>query len=45
MAQQYQNVQQPVQHEDSGTRFNENEEEEAGPSQLPTEVPPSYTPR
>jgi hypothetical protein len=45
IAQQFQNVQQPVQHEDSGARFGETVEEEAGPSQLPTEVPPLYTPR
>ena len=44
IAQQYQNVHPPVQHEDSGARFNENDEEEAGPSHLPTEVPPTYTP-
>jgi len=43
IAQQYRNTQQPVQLEDSGIRFNENVEEEAGPSQLPHEVPPSYT--
>ena len=43
MAQQYDNVQQPVQLEDSGVRFNE-DGEQAGPSQLPTEVPPTYTP-
>ncbi|KAF9643343.1 hypothetical protein BDM02DRAFT_1511226 [Thelephora ganbajun] len=45
MAQQYQNVQQPIQYEDSGVRFNENGEQEAGPSNLPHEVPPSYTPQ
>jgi hypothetical protein len=39
-----QNIPQPVRHEGSGARFNENEEEVAGPSKLPTEVPPSYTP-
>lgn len=44
MAQQHQNVQQPIQYQDSGMRFNENEEQEPGPSQLPAEVPPSYTP-
>jgi len=44
MAQQFQDVQQPVQLEDSGVRFGETEEE-PGPSQLPNEVPPSYTPR
>ena len=43
MAQQYDNIQQPVQLEDSGVRFNE-DGEQAGPSQLPTEVPPTYTP-
>lgn len=44
IAQQNQGTQQPVQYEDSGIRFNENGEQEAGPSQLPTEVPPTYTP-
>jgi hypothetical protein len=43
IAQQHQ-VQPPVQLEDSGIRFNENGEQEAGPSHLPTEVPPTYTP-
>ena len=43
MAQQRQSVQQPVQLEDSGIRFGQNGEREAGPSQLPNEVPPSYT--
>ena len=40
---QNQATQQPVQFQDSGIRFNENGEQ-AGPSQLPTEVPPTYTP-
>jgi hypothetical protein len=40
--QQDQSMQQLIQLEDSGTRFNENEE--AGPSQLPKVVPPAYTP-
>lgn len=44
IALQNQDVQQPVQFQDSGIRFNENGEQEAGPSQLPTEVPPTYTP-
>jgi len=44
IAQQQQNVQQPVQLEDSGIRFNENAGQEPGPSHLPAEVPPSYTP-
>lgn len=44
IAQQHENVQQPVQYSDSGIRFNENGEQEPGPSQLPAEVPPSYTP-
>ena len=44
IAQQQQNVQQPVQFQDSGIRFNENAEQGAGPSQIPNEVPPSYTP-
>jgi hypothetical protein len=43
MAQQYQEPQEPVQYQDSGVRFNETGEQ-AGPSQLPTEVPPTYTP-
>jgi hypothetical protein len=43
IAQQHQNVQPAVQLEDSGMRFNEGEQE-PGPSQLPSEVPPSYTP-
>ena len=34
----------PVQLQDSGIRFGQNEEEEAGPSQIPHEVPPTYTP-
>jgi len=44
IAQQFQDVQPPVQYEDSGVRFNPNGEE-AGPSHLPAEVPPSYTPQ
>ena len=44
IAQQNQGTQQPVQYQDSGIRFNENGEQEAGPSHLPTEVPPTYTP-
>lgn len=44
IALQNQDTQQPVQFQDSGIRFNENGEQEAGPSQLPTEVPPTYTP-
>jgi hypothetical protein len=42
IAQQHQNVQEPTLHQDSGMRFNE--DQEPGPSQLPTEVPPTYTP-
>ena len=45
IAQRYQNVQEPVQLEDSGIRFNEGREEEPGSSRLPAEVPPSYTAR
>lgn len=44
IAQQYENTPDPVQYQDSGIRFNETVEQEAGPSQLPTEVPPTYTP-
>ena len=44
-AQQHQDVQQPVRHEDSGVRFDESEEREADSSRLPTELPPTYTPR
>lgn len=44
IAQQYQNVQQPTQHSDSGMRFDESGEQQAGPSQLPQDVPPTYTP-
>jgi len=46
IAQQYENTEQPVQLTDSGVRFNANGEPEevAGPSQLPVEVPPTYTP-
>jgi len=44
IALQDQGAQQPVQLQDSGIRFSENGEQEAGPSQLPTEVPPTYTP-
>ena len=40
IAQQFEDVQEPVQFQDSGMRFNQ----EAGSSQLPTEVPPTYTP-
>jgi len=43
IAQQHQNVQPPIQYEDSGIRFNEGADHEVGPSQLPAEVPPSYT--
>jgi hypothetical protein len=43
VTQQHQYMQQPVIPDDSGTRFNENEE--AGPSRLPSEAPsPSHTP-
>lgn len=41
---QQQDAPQPVQYEDSGVRFNQGGVEEAGPSQLPVDVPPSYTP-
>ena len=41
---QNQGVQQPVQFQDSGIRFGDNGQPEVGPSQLPTEVPPTYTP-
>lgn len=44
IAQQYENVQQPTQHSDSGMRFNEGGEQQPGPSQLPQDVPPTYTP-
>jgi len=44
IALQNQEGQQPVQFQDSGIRFNENGEQEAGPSVLPSEVPPTYTP-
>lgn len=44
IAQQHEEVQ-PVQFQDSGIRFNQNgEQAEAGPSQLLSEVPPTYTP-
>lgn len=36
--------QEPVQFQDSGIRFNELAEQAAGSSQLPMEVPPTYTP-
>jgi len=42
IAQQYEGVSEPVQMRDSGVRFTRLEQE-AGPSELPTEVPPSYT--
>lgn len=46
IARQQQGMHPPVQHEDSGMRFGEEEDQEAaGPSQVPNEVPPSYTPR
>ena len=44
-AQQHQDVHQPVRHEDSGVRFDESEERETDPPRLPTELPPTYTPR
>jgi hypothetical protein len=44
IAQQYEDVQEPVQFQDSGVRFNQPAGQEAGSSQLPTEVPPTYTP-
>ena len=44
-AQQHQDVQHPVRHEDSGVRFDESEGREADPSRLPTELPPTYTSR
>jgi hypothetical protein len=43
--QQHQSVQQPVQLEDSGVRFDEHEGEIAGASRLPNIVPPIYTER
>lgn len=36
-------VQRPIQHEDSGIRFNPYEEQEPARSQSPPEVPPKYT--
>jgi len=42
IAQQQQNLQEPTLHQDSGIRFDD--EQEPGPSQLPTDVPPTYTP-
>jgi len=44
IAQQNQDVQRPTQHRDSGIRFNENREQEAGPSQPSGGIPPTYTP-
>lgn len=44
IAQQHENLQQPTQHSDSGMRFNEGGEQQPGPSQLPQDVPPTYTP-
>jgi hypothetical protein len=44
IAQQYEDTAEPVQFQDSGIRFNETGGEGAGPSQLPSEVPPTYTP-
>lgn len=44
IAQQHQNVEEPVQYQDSGMRFNGDVEQESGPSQLPKDVPPTYTP-
>jgi len=44
IAQQFRDVEEAVQLEDSGIRFNENGQQAAGPSQLPSEVPPTYTP-
>jgi len=43
IAQQYEEVPEPVQFQDSGVRFNE-PGAQPGPSQLPSEVPPTYTP-
>lgn len=43
-APQSQDGQQPSQSKDSGIRFNENGEQEAGLSRTPGEVPPAYTP-
>ena len=39
-----QDVQQPAQFRDSGIKFNDNGEQDVGPSQSPNEVPPTYTP-
>ena len=44
IALQNQDVRRPPQHRDSGIRFNENGEQEAGPSQSPSGIPPTYTP-
>jgi len=44
LTQLYGIVTQPVQHRDSGTRFTRGGEQGAGPSQPPTDVPPTYTP-
>ena len=41
---QSQDVQRPRQHRDSGIRFHENQEQEAGPSRTSGTVPPTYTP-
>ena len=43
MAQYHRDVQPPVLLEDSGVRFSENGEQTTAPSQLPNEIPPSYT--
>jgi hypothetical protein len=43
IAQQYDEPE-PVQFQDSGIRFNEPAGQGAGPSQMPSEVPPTYTP-
>ena len=44
IAQQQQNVQEPILYQDSGVRFTGDDQQEPGPSQLPTDVPPTYTP-
>lgn len=45
VAQQYENVpEEPVQYQDSGIRFNETGGQEPGSSQLPRDVPPTYSP-
>jgi len=41
---QSQDMQQSTQYQDTGIRFNENGEQEAGPSRLRNEVPPTYSP-